>query len=59
MEDPDELPTSISYTFFAARADQAMQINGLGATPTRLPATPPIGLEGDRLILVHLMGYED
>jgi hypothetical protein len=39
MEDPNELPRSLSYTFFAARAGQAM--------------------EGDRIILVHLLGYED
>lgn len=59
MEDPDDLPRSLSYTFFTARAGQAMVINGLSATPTRLPATPQIGLEGDKVILVHLEGYED
>lgn len=59
MEDPDELPRSISYSFFAARASQAMQINGLGPVPTRIPATPPIGWEGDSLILVHLASYQD
>lgn len=58
MEDPDELPRVISYTFFAARVGQAMQINGLPA-PTTILATPPIGLDGDRVILVHLEGSED
>jgi hypothetical protein len=57
MEDLDELPRSISYRFFAARAGQAMLINGLGVTPTRILATPPTRMEGDRLILVHLVGY--
>lgn len=58
MEDPDDLPRSLTYTIFAFRAGQAMVINGLPA-PTRLPATPPVGLEGDKVILIHIDGYED
>lgn len=35
-----------------------MVINGLPAA-TRLPASPPIGLHGDKTILIHMLGYED
>lgn len=35
-----------------------MVINGLPA-PTCLPATPPIGLDGDWAILIHLTGYQN
>lgn len=59
MEDPDELPRSLSYTIFSYRAGQAATITGLHPTPTRLPARPPIGRDGDRPILIHLTGYED
>lgn len=35
-----------------------MVINGLPAA-TRLPASPPIRLHGDKTILIHMLGYED
>lgn len=41
MEDPDELPRSLSYTIFAARTGQAVNITGPQQQPTRIPAHPP------------------
>lgn len=58
MTDPDELPRSLEYTYFAARAGQAMDIAGLPMT-TRLPASPPIGMVGEDAIIIHMAGYED
>lgn len=31
----------------------------MACRPRRLPAMPPTGLEGDRAILIHLLGYQD
>jgi hypothetical protein len=58
MNDPDELPRSLEYTIFAARVGQAMDINGL-TTTTRLLASPLTRMAGDKIILIHMAGYED
>lgn len=58
MEDLGDLPRSLGYSFFAARAGQAMETNGL-ASPARIPSAPPKGKFGDEAILIHLAGYED
>jgi hypothetical protein len=58
MNDPDELPRSLEYTIFAARVGQAMDINGL-TTKTRLLASPLTRMVGDKIILIHMAGYED
>ncbi|KXG35743.1 hypothetical protein SORBI_3002G221200 [Sorghum bicolor] len=58
MHDPDDLPLAMEYIVFAARAGRAVEIAGL-PTATRLPASPPTGMVGDKVILVHLAGYED
>lgn len=42
IEDPDDLPRSVGYSFFVASAGKAMDVNGL-PTPTRIPSTPPKG----------------
>jgi hypothetical protein len=44
MEDPDKLPRSLKFTVFVARAGQA---------------TPPTGRASDKVILIHMAGYED
>jgi hypothetical protein len=58
MDDPKELPRSLEYTIFAARAGQAMEINGL-VVPTRAPSSPLIGMGANKIILIHMVGYED
>jgi hypothetical protein len=55
MDDPEELPRSLEYTIFAARAGQAMEINSLVA-PTRTPSSPPIKMGADKIILIHMAG---
>lgn len=54
MEDPGDLPRSLDYTVFAARAGRALVANGI-----HIPSTPPVGRLGDWAILIHLAGYED
>jgi hypothetical protein len=56
MEDPDDLPRSMDYTLFAARASQALEMHGQMA---QLPSVPPKGKLGDKAILIHLVGYKD
>lgn len=58
MADPDILPKAMEYWYFAMKAGQALNINGL-PTPTRIPSMPPVGKFGDKVILIHLAGYED
>jgi hypothetical protein len=58
MEDPDALPLSMEYDIFAAKAGQAMEIGGL-PSPTRIPSSPPVGKAGEKVIIIHLAGYED
>ena len=58
VHDPDDLPRSMEYIIFAAKAGQAMAIAGLPRV-TRLPASPPTGMVGDKTILIHMAGYED
>lgn len=58
MEDPSDLPRSMDFTLFAARAGQAMEVMGLSA-PARIPSIPPKGKLGERAILIHLAGYGD
>jgi hypothetical protein len=55
MHDPDDLPKSLEYTVFAARAGQAMDVNGL----TSMTRLPPTGMVSDKIILIHMAGYED
>jgi hypothetical protein len=47
MEDPDELPRAVEYSLFAAH-----NFNGLRSSP-------PVDELGDRVILIHLVAYED
>lgn len=58
MESPDLLPKAMEYWYFAAKAGQAMEIFDL-PSPTLIPSTPPVGKFGDKVILIHLVGYED
>ena len=58
MEDPDDLPRAVELSLFAAGAGRAFDINGF-PSPTRIPASPPVGKKGESAILVHLAGYED
>ena len=57
MTDPDELPRAVEYYYFAACSGQAIDINGL-SSPTHT-STPPVGNLGEKVILVHLVQYED
>lgn len=58
MDDPNDLPRAVEYALFPNRAGRAFDIGGL-PSPTRIPASPPVGKRGDKVILVHLAGYED
>ncbi|CAD6258086.1 unnamed protein product [Miscanthus lutarioriparius] len=55
---PPEVLGELEYTIFAARAEQTMEINGLVAL-TCIPSSPPIGMGADKVILIHMAGYED
>jgi hypothetical protein len=57
MADLDELPRAMEYYYFVACSGQAMAINGL-PSPTHT-STPPVGKLGEKVILVHLVQYED
>jgi len=58
METPDALPKAMEYWYFAAKAGQALDIFDL-ASPDRIPSTPPVGKFRHKVILIHLVGYED
>jgi hypothetical protein len=59
MEDhPEDLPRAMEYTFFAANAGKAIDINDL-SSPTRTSSMPPVGKLDDKTILIHLATYED
>ncbi|KAG0541121.1 hypothetical protein BDA96_03G468800 [Sorghum bicolor] len=57
MHNPDDLPKSLEYTIFAARAGQAMDTAGV--LTARLSVSPPTGMVADKAILIHLARYED
>jgi hypothetical protein len=58
MEMPDALPRAMEYWFFVMKAGQATELWDL-LSPNRIPSTPPTGKFGEKIILVHLVGYED
>ncbi|CAD6205348.1 unnamed protein product [Miscanthus lutarioriparius] len=58
MESADVLPKAMEYWYFAAKAGQALDILNL-PSPARIPSTPPVGKFSDKVILIHLVGYED
>lgn len=58
METPDTLPRAMEYWFFAAKVGQAMELLDL-PSPNRIPSAPPVGKFSDKIILIHLEGYED
>jgi hypothetical protein len=58
IENPGMIPRAVEYWLFVARARQAMELVDL-PSPIQILSTPPVGKFREKVILIHLAGYED